>query len=80
MNPATIHDLLALLSRLKTARIYYTLTAHTEGAIMVELSVPGERWEIEFHADGDIGVEVFVTTGQIQDAGVLEDLFKRFSD
>jgi hypothetical protein len=80
MNPSTIRDLLDLLARLKSARIFYTLSDHTERAIMVEVSVPGERWEVEFHEDGEIGVEIFVTKGRIQDATLLEDLFSRFSD
>ena len=80
MNLATIRDLLDLLARLKGARIYYTLSDHTADAVMVEASVPGERWEIELHDDGKIGVEVFVSTGRIQDGKALEDLFKRFSD
>ena len=80
MIAPTIQDLLTLLARLKAAHIYYSLSDHTENAIMVEVSVPGERWEIEFHEDGVIGVEVFVTKGGIQGAEALEDLFGRFSD
>jgi hypothetical protein len=80
MNPPTVRSLLDLLARLKSAHIFYTLSDHTEGAIMVEVSVPGERWEIEFHEDGQIGVEVFATKGGIQSESALEDLFRRFSD
>jgi len=47
---------------------------------MVEVAVPGERWEIELHADGEIGVEVFKSVGGIQGSEALEDLFRRFSD
>ncbi len=80
MNPSTIHDILELLARLKAAHIYYRLSDPTEGALMVEAAVPGERWEIEFHKDGEIGVEVFVSKGIIQGPELLEDLFRRFSD
>ena len=80
MSVPTIHNLLALTARLKTAHIYSSLSTHTEGAIMVEVCVPGERWEIEFHEDGTIGVEIFVTKGGIQGAEALENLFDRFSD
>jgi hypothetical protein len=80
MSQSTIRDLLDLLERLKAAQIYYTLSDHTGNAVMVEVAVPGERWEIEIHADGQIGIEVFVSNGVIRDEKHLEDLFKRFSD
>jgi len=80
MSPATIGDLLSLPARLKAAHIYYTLADPTEGAVMVEVSVPGERWEIEFHEDGGIGVEVFVSPGRFRGAEALADPFRRFSD
>jgi tRNA/tmRNA/rRNA uracil-C5-methylase (TrmA/RlmC/RlmD family) len=48
MNPATIRDLLSFLTRLKTAHVHYALADPTDGAVMVEVAVPGERWEIEF--------------------------------
>jgi hypothetical protein len=80
MNDATIRDLLAFLARLKAAHIYYALADPTEGAIMVEVSVPGERWEIEFHEDGRISVETFTSLKGVQGSELLEDLFRRFSD
>ena len=47
---------------------------------MVEVSVPGERWEVEFHEDGRIDVEVFASSKGVQGSELLEDLFHRFSD
>jgi hypothetical protein len=44
------------------------------------VSVPGERWEVEFHADGRIGVETFVSKDEVHDADLLKDLFLRFTD
>jgi hypothetical protein len=80
VNPPTIQELLAFLARLKAAKIFYTLSDPTSGAIMVEVAVPGERWEIEFHEDGQIGVEVFVSSKGIQGPELLEQLFQRHSD
>jgi hypothetical protein len=79
-NPATIGDLLDLLDRLKAAHIYYRLDDATEGAVMVQVAVPGERWEIEMHEDGRISVEVFVSSAGVQGSELLDDLFRRFSD
>ena len=79
MKPNTIADLTAFLARLKAANIYYELSDPT-GAIMVEVAVPGERWEIEFHEDGEIGVEVFTSRGPVESAKSLDELFRRFTD
>lgn len=80
MNEASIRRILELLGRMNAAHISYRIANPTEGAIMVEVFVPGERWEIEFHEDGEIGVEIFVSKGIIQGAELLEDLFRRFGD
>jgi hypothetical protein len=80
MGTATISDLLALLDRLKAAHIFYTLSDPTQGAVMVEVVVPGERWEIELHEDGEIGVEQFVSAGGVSGSEALQDLFDRYSN
>ncbi len=51
--------LLEFLSDLDRRRIYYRLSRVRDEAIMVEIAVPGERWEVEFFADGHVDVEVF---------------------
>jgi hypothetical protein len=76
-------DLLRLaifLGRLRKTSIHFTVTMVRKGAIMVEISVPGERWEVEFLEDGAVDVERFVSTGKLQDDSVLDELFARFSD
>lgn len=80
MSAATIRDLRSFLDHLKASHIFYTLADPTEGAVMVEVSVPGERWEIEFHEDGRVSVEVFMASQGVKGPDVLEDLFRRFSD
>ena len=47
---------------------------------MVQVTVPGEYWEVEFHEDGEIGVEVFVSRNGVEKGEVLRELFDRFSD
>lgn len=44
--------------------------------IVVEVSVPGERWEVEFFEDGHLEIERFRSDGQIDDERVLEDLWR----
>jgi hypothetical protein len=80
MNAATIGELLNFVSRLRAAHIHYSLSSPTADAIMVEVAVPGERWEIEFHRNGQMGVEVFASSMGVQGPELLEDLFRRFSN
>jgi hypothetical protein len=47
---------------------------------MVEIAVPGQRWEVEFMEDGSIEIEKFISSGQIFDGKEIEELFSEFSD
>lgn len=70
-----IGDILDFLHRLDDAGIRYRLE-HVRDAIMVVVAVPGERWEIEFFADGHVEVERFISNGEIEDAEALDRLLK----
>jgi hypothetical protein len=78
--PGTVSAILSLLRRLDAARIHYRLEQTREDAIAVEVTVPGERWEIEFLESGEVAIEVFRSDGEIHDARALADLLARFSD
>lgn len=67
-------QLLDFLNKLEEHQIYYRLNK-VRDAIMVEIAVPGQRWEVEFFPDGSIEVEKFITTGVIEDASALDVLF-----
>jgi hypothetical protein len=48
---------------------------------MVEIAVPGERWEVEFFADGQAEVEVFgPSPGIVGGEEALQSLYDKFSD
>ena len=51
--------LLELLNRLNERRISYRLEHNRAEAIMVLITIPGQRWEVEFFEDGKIEVERF---------------------
>jgi hypothetical protein len=70
-------SLLSFLNDLRDAKIAYRLDHHRDGASMVEVAVPGERWEIEFWDDGSVEAEVFRSDGTIHDASVLPDLLAK---
>lgn len=47
---------------------------------MVEIALPGQRWEVEFLEDGSVDIEKFISDGDMYDVAELETLFKNFSD
>lgn len=74
-------SLLTFLNRLQAARISYTIRHSRSDAVMVEVTVPGERWEIDFLEDGDIDVEVFRSSGGVVAAdGRLDELIRTFGE
>jgi hypothetical protein len=82
LTSASFKSMLELLNRLETAKIAYTLTKVRPDAITARVSVPGERWEVEFADYGDdvqIEVERYVSSGEIADEASLDDLFARHS-
>lgn len=83
MKPDAFRQVLQLLDRLREAKIWYRLGQSRDEAIMVEVRVPGERWEIEFvDYDDEVQVEIerFKSSGEIFDEGALEELFAVHSD
>lgn len=76
----TIKELIEFLNELETKSIYYRLNKTRDESIMVEVTVPGQRWEIEFMNDGTIEIEKFVSDENFYDATELEVLIKEFSD
>ena len=72
-----LSKLTKFLDQLDEADLHYTLSSVREGSVLVAVTVPGERWEIEYMADGDVEVELFKSDGEIHDDGLIADLFKR---
>lgn len=74
------NKLTSFLYNLEQDKISYTLACNRDKAIMVIVSVPGERWEIEFLDNGSVEVERFISNGEIYGEDVLNELFTRYSD
>lgn len=75
-----IKDFIAFLNKLEENDIFYKLNKVRNEAIMVEVAVPGQRWEIEFLEDGTVDIEKFVSNKDVYDEKELETLFREFSD
>lgn len=75
----TVKSLVDFLEKLEQRKIYYRLNKIRD-SILVEIAVPGQRWEVEFMVDGSIEIEKFLSDGTIFDHNEIELLFKDFSD
>ena len=71
--------LINFLEQLEERKIYYKLDK-VRDAVMVEVAVPGERWEVEFFDDGHVEVEKYVSTGTILGEEEIAVLFEKYSD
>jgi hypothetical protein len=80
MDKSTMEKLLDFLAQLDNRKIHYRLECNRAEALMVLIAVPGQRWEVEFFPDGEVEVEVFQSTGPIEDESALRRLFTQFSD
>lgn len=68
------------LNKLQENHIFYRLSKVRKESIMVEVAVPGQRWEIEFMEEGTVEIEKFISDGQYYDGKEIEILFRDFSD
>ena len=69
--------LLDFLNRLDAAHIAYDLRHTRPDSIMIDVSLPGWRWEIEFMADGSVEIERYRSVAGVEsDPGLLEELFR----
>jgi hypothetical protein len=75
----TFGKLLGFLKQLDDHHLWYRLE-HVRDAVMVMVTVPGERWEIEFFDDGQIEVERFRSSGDIVGEEALDTLIADYGD
>jgi hypothetical protein len=80
MSVHPFHTLTTFLKQLEHGHIHYTLASHRDDTIMVCVTVPGERWEIEFLGDGSVEVERFISSGEIGGEEVLAELWTQYVD
>jgi hypothetical protein len=80
MQDDRFDKLWAFLDRLDSAKIPYRLDKDLSDAISVEAYAPGEHWEVDFLANGQVYVERFRSNGHIDDETALEELFRLCSD
>lgn len=75
-----LKELINFLNTLEEKNIFYRLNKVRNEGILVEVAVPGQRWEIEFMEDGNVDIEKFISDGDFYDVKEIESLLKDFSD
>ena len=78
-------QIIEFLDKLESKKISYRLNKVRENTLMVEIFIPGQRWEIEFNTYGDadkidIEIEKFYSDGIIYNAEELSNLFENYSN
>ncbi len=73
-GPNPLRGLIAFIQQLNEAKLWYRLDS-VRDAILVMVSTPGTRWEVEFFEDGRVEVERFRSDGRIDDEQALSGLF-----
>ena len=58
-----LKELIHFINKLEESNIFYKLNKVRNEAIMVEIAVPGQRWEVEFMEDGTVEIEKFISDG-----------------
>ncbi len=71
--------LIKILNTLEEANIYYKLDKCNDEYIMIDVAIPGERWEIEV-SDEDIRIERFKSYGDIMGEEGIELLLEECTD
>ncbi len=79
MSQSPFRTLTTFLKHLETANLHYTLASHRDDTIMVLVTVPGERWEIEFFGDGSVEIERFRSNGEIGGEESLQELLTTYA-
>jgi hypothetical protein len=75
-----LNRLLAFIAELDRRSIHYSIASHRSMALMVEIDLPGEKWEVEFMDGGGLEIERFRSDGQIADETALADLWAATND
>lgn len=72
--------LVDMLNRLDAAHLSYRLDHTRPDSIMIDVAVPGWRWEIEFMADGSVDIERYRSLSGVEnDPELIETLFRENS-
>lgn len=76
----SLQKVLDFLNKLDESGLGYSMEHNREDTLSVLVAIPGERWEVEFHADGEVEVEVFYSGAEEEDLEGEEALERLFAE
>ena|SRR5690606_20464222 len=76
----SLQKVLDFLNKLDEHGLADSLEHNREETLTVLVGIPGERWEVEFRADGEVEVEVFYSGAEEDDLEGEESLERLFTD
>jgi hypothetical protein len=75
LNGGPFAQILDYLNDLDRAQIHYAIRHTRPDTLMIDVSLPGWRWEIEFRADGSVEIERYHSVAGVEtDATLLDAL------
>nr|NUR36546.1 hypothetical protein [Sphingomonas sp.] len=77
MSHTTLHE---FIRELEDSGTRYALTSVRDGAVMVQVMLPDERWEVQFFEDREPEVEIFRSDGTIFGLERMNDLATKETD
>jgi hypothetical protein len=73
---AVFGHLLDFLNRLDQTKVWYRLGHTRPESVVVEIALPGWRWEVEFMANGAVEIERFQSLAGVEEQPeLLDELF-----
>lgn len=65
MTEGALESVFTFLALLRRFHLHFELRSYSHDCVMVVVSVPSERWEVEFFADGRRTIERFLSSGAV---------------
>jgi hypothetical protein len=65
MTEGALESVFTFMELLRRYHLHFELRSYSDDCVIVAVSVPGERWEVEFFADGRRTIERFLSDGAV---------------
>ena len=80
MKAEPFAKLMEIFGALEAAQIHFVLAYHRYDGVSIEAAVPGERWEIDVLADGEVDFERFVSAGGVRGEAEMTEFIAKFTE
>lgn len=80
MSSKADSSLFTIVAALQQAGISFSIETTRDDALTVVAAVPGQRWEIDVHNDGEIDFEIFQSDGKMLGVRELEESISQWAE